>query len=353
MQSSEKTIYLSDRIDKTKSENLNFIKFIAAFLVIYSHSFRICLKNGTSDIISQITSGYISFGAISVSLFLFVSGLLVTKSLMRSQTPKKYFGGRIIRIFPLLIVVILITAFVLGPIVTTLSLSEYFSDSLTYKYLSYIILIPSYLLPGVFVDNPTNIVNGPLWTVVLEMICYVLLFVAYKLKLLRKKSSTLITIGCFLGFLLLAYASLFDINIFSDYLRPMIIFFEGSLCYIFKDKLVLSFKLFILMILVGLFCLVYYLPDISLLICLPYVILYLSYTSVQCPHILSDLGIYSYGIYLTAYPVQQVLRLYIKNIGPVQNSVGTIVICLLLAILLNKTIEEPCIKWYKKKMEEK
>ena len=48
-------------------------------------------------------------------------------------------------------------------------------------------MIPRYTLPGVFENNLfPSIVNGSLWTLILEVICYVLLYITYKLKILEK-----------------------------------------------------------------------------------------------------------------------------------------------------------------------
>ena len=352
--SSQFSFYLSDRVDSVRSSNLNFIKFVAAILVIYSHSFYICLGQGHSDLVSSLTNGYISFGAISVSLFLFVSGLLVTKSLLKSKSAKQYFVGRIVRIFPLLIIVVMATAFILGLFVTDLPTLEYLSNLKTYRYLSYILLIPSYFLPGVFTSNPTNVVNGPLWTIVLEMICYVLLFIMFKLNFLKKKNTFLIILGCITGSLFLILLNLFKVNFYSDYLRPIILFFEGTLCYIYRDKIKLNSYLFVFMFLLGVISIsLIVLPDIALLICLPYIVLYLSYIQKQCIKILSVLGEYSYGIYLVAYPIQQTLRVYNPNINPIQNTLSTALISLVIAYFLNKYIEKPCIKWSKERLEEK
>ena len=69
---------IRDCIDK-KSNNLNLIKFIAAILVIFSHSFRI--SRNTMDPLDSFTDGQISFGGVAVALFLFASGFYVTKGL--------------------------------------------------------------------------------------------------------------------------------------------------------------------------------------------------------------------------------------------------------------------------------
>ena len=148
-----------------RSNNLNVLKFIAAILVIYSHAFIITGKSG--EPLGCISSGEISLSSLAVALFFFASGFFVTKSLMKDGTGKKYWLKRIVRIYPAFIVIILLTAFVLGPVVTEYSLASYFQSKSLYSYLLYLCMIPKYELPGVFTHNPVSIVNGSLWTCLL------------------------------------------------------------------------------------------------------------------------------------------------------------------------------------------
>lgn len=96
-------------------------------------------------------------------------------------------------------------------------------------------------------------------------------------------------------------------------------------------------------------CFYLQMPNLALLIFLPYCICWISYFEIQCSKQLSLLGNYSYAIYLIAYPIQQTLRLSIETITPIMNTVLTSFIAIGIAILLNKCIEEPCIKFYNKK----
>lgn len=74
-----------------------------------------------------------------------------------------------------------VTALVIGPIFTSLSIEEYFQSRQVYKYL--LNAVPyriEFILSGVFVDLPfQNGVNGSLWTLPIELLCYtyLLLFV--------------------------------------------------------------------------------------------------------------------------------------------------------------------------------
>jgi peptidoglycan/LPS O-acetylase OafA/YrhL len=62
--------------------------------------------------------------------------------------------------------------FVVGPLFTKLSLSDYFASSGTWRYLSNIIFRHEHFLPGVFEQLPLKGVNGSLWTLAAEVMMY-------------------------------------------------------------------------------------------------------------------------------------------------------------------------------------
>lgn len=108
-----------------------------------------------------------------VPMFFALSGYLVAGSLQRCRTLGMFLGLRAIRIFPALFVEVILSAFILGPLVTTLPPQLYFSDPLFFKYLLNAIGDVHFLLPGVFADNPwPRVVNGQLWTIPYELYCY-------------------------------------------------------------------------------------------------------------------------------------------------------------------------------------
>ncbi len=96
------------------------------------------------------------------------SGLLLTHSLLERRSAMHFIQARLFRIYPGLIVAVLITVFLLGSWVTMLDLGTYFRSSTTWQHwvrnlLAFLHL--EYSLPGVFATNPGgNAVNGSLWT---------------------------------------------------------------------------------------------------------------------------------------------------------------------------------------------
>ena len=56
---------LLSEVSKGRENNLNFIRFISAILVIYSHSFPFSLGDGNSDILSAFSKGEMTFGGVA------------------------------------------------------------------------------------------------------------------------------------------------------------------------------------------------------------------------------------------------------------------------------------------------
>ena len=110
---------------------------------------------------------------LAVGVFFVISGYLISGSWERRPQLPRYLTNRVLRIIPGLFLVVVVSAFVLGPLVTTLAAGDYFTDGGTYSYLRNAVLIPNYALPGVFAGNPfPGAVNGSLWTLPAEFACY-------------------------------------------------------------------------------------------------------------------------------------------------------------------------------------
>ena len=336
-----------------KSTNVNLLKFICAILVIVGHANPI---TGTGvDILTEYTGGECSFGGLAVGVFFFFSGLYVTKSLSKTVNLRTYLAKRVERIFPQLAVVILISAFVLGPILTSLPVGTYFLSLGTYTYLLNAILIPIHNLPGVFEGLPYQTVNGPLWTLPVEFACYLMLWGISLLLVLitkykdQKNLSRIVDSRAFRVMLGVAIAIVFAGFIVVFYVlkneflisvvRPVVIFIEGSLFYQYRDKIKVNWIAGLGMILllalsgaVGLF-------SIGMILLLPYITVSLT---LGLPQIKADWTMFkiSYEMYLLGWPIQQIVLLIFKGSMPAHiNVILTVPFDILLAYILYKSVD--------------
>lgn len=173
--------------DENRNNNFTLIRIFFAWLVLYGHSYAIEKSHGIVDPLNTIFKGSIWIGAIAVNGFFVISGFLVAASFVRRGL-LNYLLSRFLRIYPALIVCVFFTVFILGPSLTNIDTVEYFKASKTYQYLlnALAFLRMQWYLPGVFENNATSGINGSLWTLTVEVRCYLILAVLGLFGVFRK-----------------------------------------------------------------------------------------------------------------------------------------------------------------------
>lgn len=161
--------------------SLDLLRLVAATLVLYSHQYVLLGFPEPSFL------GMTTFGGAGVSIFFFLSGFLVWSSWVRDSDIKRFFIRRSLRIFPGLWLVVFITVFFFGPALSNFSLTDYFTSTETWRYLSTAVLLVRKGLPGVLNGNPfPQAINGSLWTLPIEFLCYLTVAVVGSVQLAQK-----------------------------------------------------------------------------------------------------------------------------------------------------------------------
>jgi peptidoglycan/LPS O-acetylase OafA/YrhL len=149
-------------------EQFDLVRLFGAILVIFGHSYPLTGVAGPGLAANGVAT-------IGVKIFFVVSGYLIAQSWLRDPNLPRFLIRRCLRIFPALIVLIFVTTFIVGPLLSRLPASEYFTHPETYNYLQNILLYINYFLPGVFEKNIyPNAVNGSLWSLPAEFSMYIL-----------------------------------------------------------------------------------------------------------------------------------------------------------------------------------
>src|SRR5215218_4877934 len=177
-------VRLSDRLG-SRDNNFDLLRLLAAWSVLVSHSFAL---TGHDEPLHQFGT---TLGNVGVLVFFAVSGLLIRRSWEYDPSPRSFWTKRGLRLLPALATVSVLTAFVLGPLVTTLSTAAYLSDPQTWIYPVRVTLLFPFGagLPGVFEDSIyPGTVNGPLWSLPVEVFAYLVLAVLGMAGLLRRKA---------------------------------------------------------------------------------------------------------------------------------------------------------------------
>jgi len=151
-----------------RDNNFNLVRLFGAALVIYGHSYALTGNPPPGFAATSVST-------IGVKIFFSISGYLVSLSWLSDPHLARFFSRRLLRICPALIVIVFSTAFIIGPLLTRLSLTEYFGDPGVYSYLWNATLYINYFLPGLFEHNVyPDAVNGSLWSLPTEFAMYIL-----------------------------------------------------------------------------------------------------------------------------------------------------------------------------------
>lgn len=304
-----------------RDNNFNLIRFIAASCVIISHS---VLISGGEDRIEPLEAltGF-TMGDHAVNVFFVLSGFLVTKSLFSRNDIAFYAAARSLRIIPGLFVMGLVTALIIGPLATSLPLSEYFSSLSVWVYGPLIgSLGPDPLgltLPGVFAANPfPEMVNGPLWTLRYEAIAYIGLVLAASIGIYASQKR-------FSGFLAL-FVLLFiaysiwdpspDARTSLDHLmRFGLAFALGSGFFMLRDHALLDIRVSAGLLLLTVLLAHTHVYHAALMIFTAYTSLWVAFVPKGFIRRFNELGDYSYGLYIYGWPVAQTVILMLPGLS--------------------------------------
>jgi len=329
-----------------RDNNFNLLRMLAATAVLISHSWPLTLGKNTIEPLF-LETGY-KLGTTAVSIFFAVSGFFITKSFLNRASLADFALARIARIYPGLIVVLLLTVFVLGPLFTILPLTAYFGDLHTWAYVPFNLTLKKMMwtLPGVFTDNPYGgpnggAINGSLWTLFSEVSCYFMVVVISLLGLSRP--------ALFFIILAIAIGATFLIpqaeagNLLRSSATLGLPFALGAATYIYRRWIPVSGLL--AAALVGLAALSFdtiFYPMMHAF-AVAYASLWFGFANIPGLKSYNRLGDYSYGMYIYAFPVEQMTMALFHHLTPWQLALASFPPTLLLAFLSWTYIESPAL----------
>ena len=294
--------------------SLDLLRLVAATLVLYSHQYAL------GGLPEPSFFGWNSFGGAGVTIFFFLSGMLVWSSWERDSNLRRFFIRRSLRIFPALWVVVLVSVFVLGPLFSLLPLGQFFSELETWRYLSTALLVTRNILPGVFADNPIPyVVNGSLWTLPVEFVCYISVAVIGSVKSIGK--SVVIGVNLALVALLATYATLIVGVRFSPHFEMLAIFWFGVFYGYCQNRSVNEMKNERLLIILFSIALLFFLllgtrgVERFAMLCFAAMSVHFALRHSFGERLTYYLGDLSYGVYIFAFPVQQIVVHWGKEFG--------------------------------------
>lgn len=333
-----------------RENNLNLLRILAASAVILSHSYVLVTGQFSEEPLRE-TLG-MSLGDIAVDLFFVISGLLVTGSILKRGHLGIYFLARIRRIYPGLIVMLLLINIPIGLWMTSHSWQEYLtSPGLRASFLhNTLLILPAWTgLPGVFTDAPwPHSANGSLWTLTYEIRLYLWLGACWAIsRLFRSKSLQ--------AFHILAAFTWITAVIFfftaahgrggDPVPRLVMMFSAGMLLQVYKESIKLQWKFFFITVFAMLLASTnedFFRPVYGLLA--PYLFVCIAYLPGGFLRSYNRAGDYSFGLYIYAFPIQQILVQLRPSDPPIINAINSLLLTLVPAFLSWHFVESRCIQ---------
>lgn len=296
------------------ANNFDFIKILFAWLVIVSHSY-VLLGNQGCDWLCEVTNHYINFSWFGVKGFITISGYLIFKSLNRSPTLLDYLWKRLLRIYPALIVVLILSIGLAYLLYQPANTYFNFKNEATQYVLNNLTLYRNqWRIHGVFDHLPNQAINGSLWTMGFEFLFYLLLLCLFPIRKFNKLSQTILLITTFI----LLIGNVFfiddlravDFQMRVDFIFELGLFFMvGAFLGTLNWSIMPYKKVIAVASIIVLFGILYLKPNpIWLCFVWPYLVIYIGQGSSRFSNwIHQHLEDPSYGIYLYAFPIQQTI----------------------------------------------
>lgn len=330
--------------------NFNFLRFWLAWVVIVSHSFELIDGNRSRELLTQAFGTY-SFGEFAVNAFFLMSGFFITQSWMSTPRFGDFMKKRLLRLLPGFTVAVLISVFIVGP----LGSPDYWSN---FPHASFWpgLLVLRFDSPYSFDGWPYPQINGPLWTLHYEYVCY---WLVAAFGLLRWLSSRTLMWGafvlCLLAYLAVLYigldgyrpqtqAGFWAWTLGGRYIRLFAFFLAGVVWYHERQRLAVSGRWALL---AAVFCVLAfsnpYGAAIAMTLPFAWVLHYLGYRSMPALRLFQPVDL-SYGMYLYAWPIQKLLLYYGVTRDPWVLTGMTTVLCVMAAWISWHAVEKPFLK---------
>jgi peptidoglycan/LPS O-acetylase OafA/YrhL len=317
------------------------LRWIAASLVIVAHAHGL---RSFESLYSRVTG--LELGWSAVVMFFTISGYLISGSVQRHPA-HEFWKARFLRIFPGLIICTAVTALVISEF-STLSFADYFSNRQTLRYIfgTGTLLSTEYSLPGAFQGNITTIANGSLWTLRYEIASYFTLFMLFtianrtgiKFASIIIASGVVCAIGCIVP---VALGHSIPVQA-SNLLALFVPFSIGAWFQATKTSPPNIISVLIALAISAVLARtlewsIFATASIAMLT------LWIAFVANKLLSKLNAFPDYSYGIYIYAYPIQQMTSVLLPGWNPIAQIVVSFWATLVPASLSWHFIEKPAL----------
>ncbi len=308
---------LSSLYDKSRRNSVDFLRYALAAMVVLSHSFRL---GGFGAEPLSASSGE-TLGTLAVHCFFVLSGFLIARSYATSESLLRFVWQRALRIFPAYWVCLVVIAVGFGPLLKWLTVQPHaiggywWSLPSPFGYIAnnFFLRVNQPGIDGVLRGTPLPThLDGALWSLEHEFRCYLAIAALGVLGLftVRRRLGLAVVMAVFAALYvglnvpgLLERAALYYNNAIT--IRLALWFSAGTAFYVISDRVPIRWWMF----LPALVLTVASLATKHQLLVGPFALSYvLFYLALRLPLTWWDKrGDFSYGLYIYAFPVQQLL----------------------------------------------
>jgi len=340
---------IADRA-RHRDNNFTLIRLIAAYAVLFAHSYGLALGRPGQDAVTRWVKMWWgqSLGELAVTVFFVVSGFLVGGSYLHRNNALTFVEARVLRIFPALFLAVLLSVFVVGWYATTMDKIDYLRSPVIWDYVRHNLWLlggVKYQLPGVFEGNPrTSAVNGSLWTLPLELRMYIMVLILGVVGILKRQHLfNFLAVALVLVFLAKEKSWLTLPPLYSKHLYLVVAYIVGMFLYVNRKHIPLNVVVLTTVVTV---MLVFH--DTSLwmpvkIMGLGYVLLFIAlHPAVRLPN-LDRWGDISYGVYVFAFPIQQLI---VKDVtrSPLEVLLYSTLVVVPLSMMSWHFVEKPALR---------
>lgn len=331
--------------------NIGVLRLVLSILVLFSHCYPLTQGTNDNEPLVLASSQQATFGLIAVDGFFLLSGYLVTVSWRRSKTAGEFLAKRLLRIYPGYLVA-LIFSLVIG-VISSWPTPLFYIRLILYsndQFLKALLLVQAGSVDQevAFRTNPLpGVVNGSLWTLQPELLCYLIVLGLGIFGLINRRFFVIALFA--VSFLMYATNRLQlptqDHNF--KFSRFLMFFMLGSICTMIRLRSNLA-PIFVTVVLLVLSMQ----SRIAFPLLYPIAYAYLIFGVAFLPfapgaNFLSRYDL-SYGVYLYAFPVQQMVVWLLELRSPFLLFGIALPFTLFLAYFSWRFVEAPMIAYRKR-----
>ena len=319
---------LGEALEPSKN-SFGFLRLAFAFAVLVDHAFPLGGFLESKNLVNRLANQQQTLAGFAVAGFFVISGYLVTRSYTQSRTAVRYFWKRVLRIFPAFLVCLVLTAGFFGLLAYHRQYGGFSGYlSLTpdspwgYIYRNMFLTMHQWNIGNLLQATPfqhnaaglPQAFNGSLWTLIYEFKCYIAVAILGVFGVLARARIAVLLLTLGLWAILvkqMAYPNYF--HAWPVVWDPSMVslgflFGLGAVLFLYRDAIPISGTAGLIAVLVllisfrtgtymavGQFALAY--------LCLWFAI------ALPLSHV-DRYGDFSYGMYIYAFTIEQMLSLY-------------------------------------------